>query len=187
MRTHSRPFAFDGFKHSRTSPFRLALRSLLGGILNHRLTREEDQHNREHALLWLLLSPRGAVVHGGGGAPDASREHRIPKVKKVLKGGRNALKFPQNGPHNNQIEKSHWPTRKRERRMQRLKSPSHAQRFLAAYGPIAQHFRPRRHLLTASAYHQEMRQCFQMWRETTSTARAVYGTSAMLLYYLYTL
>jgi putative transposase len=54
--------------------------------------------------------------------------------------------------------------------MQRFKSPGHAQRFLSAYGPIAQHFRPRRHLLVASAYRQEMRQRFQTWREITGTA-----------------
>ena len=40
---------------------------------------------------------------------------------------------------NNRAENSHQPTRQRERRMQRFKSPGHAQRFLAAYGPIAQH------------------------------------------------
>ena len=44
-------------------------------------------------------------------------------------------------------ENSHRPTRQRERRMQGLKSASHAQRFLSAYGLIAQHFRPK----TASA------------------------------------
>ena len=53
---------------------------------------------------------------------------------------------------NNRCENSHRPTRQRERRMQGFKSPGHAQRFLSAYGPIAQHFRPRRHLLSASAY-----------------------------------
>jgi putative transposase len=45
---------------------------------------------------------------------------------------------------NNRCENSHRPTRQRERRMQRFKSPGHAQRFLSAYGPIFQHFRPRR-------------------------------------------
>jgi putative transposase len=50
---------------------------------------------------------------------------------------------------NNRAEHSHQPTRQRERRMQGFKSPRHAQRFLSAYGPIAQHFRPRRHLLPA--------------------------------------
>jgi putative transposase len=50
----------------------------------------------------------------------------------------------------NRCENSHRPTRQRERRMQGFKSPGHAQRFLSADGPIAQPFRPRRHLLSAS-------------------------------------
>jgi putative transposase len=73
---------------------------------------------------------------------------------------------------NNRAENSHQPTRQRERRMQGFKSPGHAQRFLSAYGPIAQHFRPRRHLLSAPAYRQEMAQRFQMWGEITSTGIA---------------
>jgi len=43
-------------------------------------------------------------------------------------------------------------------------SPEHAQRFLATYGPIAQHFRPRRPLLAAPAYRQEMPHRLQTWR-----------------------
>jgi putative transposase len=73
---------------------------------------------------------------------------------------------------NNRCENSHRPTRERERHMQRFKSPGHTQRFPSAYGPIAQHFRPRRHLLAAPAYRQEMRQRFQTWREITGTAKA---------------
>jgi putative transposase len=53
--------------------------------------------------------------------------------------------------------------RQRERRMQGFKSPGHAQRFLAAYGPIAQHFRPRRHRLSAPEYRQEMGKRFHTW------------------------
>jgi putative transposase len=56
--------------------------------------------------------------------------------------------------------------------MQGFKSPRHAQRFLSAYGPIAQHFRPRRHLLPAPIYRQEMTQRFQTWQETTSVTMA---------------
>jgi putative transposase len=73
---------------------------------------------------------------------------------------------------NNRCENSHRPTRQRERHMQGFKSPAHAQRFLSAYGPIAQHFRPRRHLLSAPAYRQEMRQRFESWGEMTGTERA---------------
>jgi putative transposase len=73
---------------------------------------------------------------------------------------------------NNRAENSHQPTRQRERRMQRFKSPGQAQRFLAAYGPIAQHFHPRRHLLPADVYCQEMTQRFQIWQAITGTALA---------------
>ena len=73
---------------------------------------------------------------------------------------------------NNRAENSHQPTRQRERRMQGFKSPGHAQRFLSAYGPIAQHFRPRRHRLSTLKYRQEMAQRFQSWYEVTGTAAA---------------
>jgi putative transposase len=71
---------------------------------------------------------------------------------------------------NNRAANSHQPTR--ERRMGRFKSPGHAQRFLAAYGPIASHFRPRRHHLPARAYRQEMTQRFQTWQDITGTIMA---------------
>ncbi len=73
---------------------------------------------------------------------------------------------------NNRAETSHQPTRERERRMRRCNSPGHAQRFLAAYGPIAGHCRPRRHRLTAAAYRQTSAARFATWR-------AVAGTPAM--------
>jgi putative transposase len=73
---------------------------------------------------------------------------------------------------NNRAENSHQPTRQRERRMQGFKSPGHAQRFLAAYGLIAQYFRPRRHRLSALEYRQEMAQRFQSWHEVTGIVAA---------------
>jgi putative transposase len=72
---------------------------------------------------------------------------------------------------NNRAENSHQPTRQRERRMQGFKSPGHAQRFLSAYGLIAQHFRPRRHRMSASEYRQTMRERCQVWGEITGTER----------------
>jgi putative transposase len=69
---------------------------------------------------------------------------------------------------NNRAENSHQPTRQRERHMQRFKSPGHAQRFLSAYGPIAQHFRLRRHRLSAPAYRQELQNRFSSWQEITT-------------------
>jgi len=73
---------------------------------------------------------------------------------------------------NNRAENSHQPTRQREQRMQRFKSPGHAQRFLSAYGPIAQHFRLRRHRFAAPAHRQELKKRFQIWQAITGTALA---------------
>src|SRR5262245_57881888 len=72
---------------------------------------------------------------------------------------------------NNRAENSHQPTRQRERRLQGFKSPGHAQRFLAAYGPIAQHCRPRRHWLFAAAYHAERKNRCERWAERTGRER----------------
>jgi putative transposase len=72
---------------------------------------------------------------------------------------------------NNRCENSHRPTRQRERRMQGFKSAGHAQRFLSAFGPIFQHFRPRRHLLSAAEYRDEMRNRFESWAEITGAKR----------------
>jgi len=73
---------------------------------------------------------------------------------------------------NNRDENSHQSTRQRERHMQEFKSPCQAQRFLSVYGPITQHFRPRRHRLSAPAYRQEMRKGFQVWEEITGIEMA---------------
>jgi len=70
---------------------------------------------------------------------------------------------------NNRAENAHQPTRERERRMRRFKSPGHAQRFLAAYGPIVGHFRPRRHRLSAAAYRETRHERFATWRAVTGT------------------
>jgi putative transposase len=73
---------------------------------------------------------------------------------------------------NNRAENSHQPTRQREQRMQWFESPGQAQQFLSAYGPISQHFRPRRHRFSAPAYRQELRNRFQIWQEITTPALA---------------
>ena len=69
----------------------------------------------------------------------------------------------------NRAEHAHQPTRERERRMRRFKSPGHAQRFLAAYGPIVGHCRPRRHRLTAAAYRATRAARCASWRPVTGT------------------
>jgi len=51
--------------------------------------------------------------------------------------------------------------------MRRFKSTKQAQRFLSAFGPIAGHFQPRRHLLRAGEYRTILQDRFQQWNEVT--------------------
>ncbi|GHO80263.1 IS6 family transposase [Ktedonobacter sp. SOSP1-85] len=69
---------------------------------------------------------------------------------------------------NNRTENSHQPTRQRERTMRRFTSSGQAQRFLAAFGPILDHFRPKRHRFTAEDDHALMQDRFLGWNEVTS-------------------
>jgi putative transposase len=73
---------------------------------------------------------------------------------------------------NNRAENSHRSTRRRERQMQRFKSPAQAQRFLSSHAVIYGHFRPRRHLMAAGEYRHARAQAFQLWREETRVQAA---------------
>jgi putative transposase len=70
-------------------------------------------------------------------------------------------------PANNRAENSHRPTRRRERQMQRFKSPEQAQRFLSSHAMIHGHFRPRRHLMSAAQYRRARDNAFRVWRKET--------------------
>ena len=73
---------------------------------------------------------------------------------------------------NNRAENSHQRTRQRERTMRRFKSAGHAQRFLAAQGPIREHFCPRRHRLPAHHSREAMQERLVIWNTITGVAMA---------------
>jgi putative transposase len=96
----------------------------------------------------------------------------IDKLKSYAAARKQVLKTVEHRQHmglNNPAENSHQPTRTRERRMRRFKSPGQAQRFLSAFGPIRDHFHPKQHQLTAQRYRQQLRQRFQDWRSCCSS------------------
>ena len=73
---------------------------------------------------------------------------------------------------NNRAENSHRPTRRRERQMQRFKSPAQAQHFLSAHALIHGHFHPRRHLMAATAYRTVRSEAFRVWKQETCIGSA---------------
>jgi putative transposase len=135
-----------------------------GNILNILVQRRRDKHAAKKFFRKLLKGltyvPRVIIT-------DKLKSYGAAK-REILPG----VEHRQHRYLNNRAENSHQPTRQRERRMQRFKSPGHAQRFLAAYSPIASHFRPRRHLLPAPVYRQEMAHRFQIWWEIIGTVMA---------------
>ncbi|MFE7245915.1 DDE-type integrase/transposase/recombinase, partial [Streptomyces sp. NPDC057580] len=68
---------------------------------------------------------------------------------------------------NNRAESSRQPTRQRQRAMKGFRSVGGAQRFLSAFSGISPHFRPRRHLMTASEHRAEMAIRFTAWEQIT--------------------
>ena len=68
---------------------------------------------------------------------------------------------------NNRAENSHRPTRRRERQMQRFKSPEQAQDFLFAHAFIHGHFHPRLHLMAAITYRAVRSTAFNVWQQET--------------------
>jgi putative transposase len=68
---------------------------------------------------------------------------------------------------NNRSENSHRPTRRRERQMQRFKSPRQARDFLSAHAFIHGHFHPRRHLIPSITYREIRSKAFRVWQRET--------------------
>jgi putative transposase len=131
-----------------------------GNILDILVQRRRDKHAAKKFFRKLLK-----------GLACVPRVIITDKLKSYGAAKRETLPGVEHRQHrylNNRAENSHQPTRQRERRMQGFKSPGHAQRFLSAYGPIAQHFRPRRHRLPAPKYRQEMGNRFATWQAITA-------------------
>jgi transposase-like protein len=71
---------------------------------------------------------------------------------------------------NNRAENSHQPTRRRERKMQRFKSPGSAQRFLAAHAAVYNTFNIQRHLISRRTLRRFRASAMEQWQAATASA-----------------
>ena len=69
---------------------------------------------------------------------------------------------------NNRAENSHQSARRRERKMQRLKSPGSAQRFLSVHAAIHNTFNVQRHLTSRHTLRVLRDEAFRTWRAATA-------------------
>jgi len=69
---------------------------------------------------------------------------------------------------NNRAENSHQRTRRRERKMQRFKSPGSAQRFLSIHAAVQNTFNVQRHLTSRRTLRVFREEAFRTWRAATA-------------------
>ncbi len=135
-----------------------------GNVLDILVHPRRDKRAAKHFLRTLLkglqYTPR-VIITDKLGSYGAAKKAILPGVAQRQHKGRN-----------NRAENAHQPTRPRERLLRRFKSAGHAPRFLAAFGPIYAHTRPRRRALTAEAYRQERQRRFAVWNEVTGRSTA---------------
>ena len=69
---------------------------------------------------------------------------------------------------NNRAENSHLPVRRRERKMQRFKSPGSAQRFLSVQAAVHNTFNVQRHLTSRRTLRILRDEAFRTWQAATA-------------------
>ena len=69
---------------------------------------------------------------------------------------------------NNRAENSHQPVRRRERKLQRFKSPGSAQRFLSAHSAVYNTFNIQRHLISRRTLRVFRSNAMAQWRAATA-------------------
>src|SRR3712207_5785277 len=71
---------------------------------------------------------------------------------------------------NNRAEVSHQPIRRRERKMQRFKSPGSAQRFVSMHSAVHNTFNVQRHLISRRTLRAFRAEAMAQWRAATAVA-----------------
>src|SRR6266545_155733 len=141
---------------------------------HHYLWRAVDQHGNVLDILVQSRRNKGAakkffrkLLKGCQYVPRVLRGDKLGSYAAAKKEVLPSVEHRQHKRLNNRAENSHQPTRQREQTMRKFKSPGHAQRFLAAQGPIRDHFCPRRHRLSAHEYRTIRQERFAIWNTIT--------------------
>jgi transposase-like protein len=103
-----------------------------------------------------------------GFAPDVLVTDRLRSYGAAKAELRLTAHHEQGRRRNNRAENSHLPVRRRERKMQRFKSPGSAQRFLSVHGAVHNNFNLQRHLVSRSTLRILREDAFRTWQAATA-------------------
>jgi putative transposase len=125
----------------------------------------QSRRNKRAALKLMrkLLKKQGFV-------PDAVVTDKLPSYGAALKKLKLSKRHAFGGRKNNRAENSHLPVRRRERQMQRFKSPGSAQRFLSVHSSIYNNFYLQRHLISRNTLRQFRIDAMSVWQSATAAA-----------------
>ena len=102
------------------------------------------------------------------------------KLKRYAAAKRDILPGMEQRQHkrlNNRAEHSHQPTRLREKNMRRFHPHNRPNACFLLIAPLAGHFQPRRHRMSAQDSHATLQNRFQTWNEGTGIKQAIYITN----------
>jgi putative transposase len=105
-----------------------------------------------------------------GYAPDELVTDKLGSYGAARRELRLSCRHEQGLRKNNRAENSHQPVRRRERKMQRFKSPGSAQRFLSTHAPVHNIFNVQRHLVSRCTLRLFRAEAMQAWQIATAAA-----------------
>ena len=103
-----------------------------------------------------------------GFAPDVLVTDKLRSYGAAKTQLRLSARHEQGLRKNNRAENSHLPLRRRERKMQRFKSPGSAQRFLSVHAVVQNTFNVQRHLVSRNTLRALRGEAFQNWRAASA-------------------
>jgi transposase-like protein len=103
-----------------------------------------------------------------GSAPEVLVTDKLRSHGAAKSQMRSCARHEQGSRKNNRVENSRLPVRRRERKMQRFKSPGSAQRFLSVHAAVHETFNVQRHHTSCRTLRVFREEAFRTWRAATA-------------------
>ena len=136
-----------------------------GGMVLDVLVQSRRDRRAAKRLLRKLLKRQGR-------APRVMVTDKLPSYGAAKQELMPGVEHRRHRGLNTRAENSHQPTRRRERQMERFKSPQQAQRLLSAHGQVGNLFHLRRDHITAVRCRAARTRAFEVWAEVSGVVAA---------------
>ena len=133
-----------------------------GEVLDVLVQRRRDKHAARKLMRKLLRKQ--------GFAPTEITTDRLRSYGAAFAEIGVTARHEQGLRKNNRAEVSHQPVRRRERKMQRFKSPGSAQRFVSLHSAVHNTFNLQRHPISRRTLRTFRSEAMEQWRAAASAA-----------------